>query len=121
MSGCGRVEHQPLGRSSARPVPSQAEPSDVEPSASDGLPDDGVGGDSPAPLPVPSTAGFPDSTAVACAGKPSAAQVIAALRRDRDVLPAGVTPTATTGPLCSGTWQYTVLEMSGHEPLQVVS
>ena len=59
--------------------------------------------------------------AVACAGKPSLNQVVAALRRDRDILPAGVTPKAATGPLCAGSWQYTVLSIANRDPLQVVT
>ncbi len=124
--GCGRVEQRPLGPHPIRstggrlgPTPSEpAEPSDLDPSTPGG-PDDGVTGETPPPVPTPT--GFADSPAVACAGRPSTGQVVAALRRDRDVLPAGVTPKATTGPLCAGTWQYTVLELPGHDPLQVVS
>jgi hypothetical protein len=58
---------------------------------------------------------------VSCAGSPSVSQVVAALRRDRDILPAGVKPTATTGPLCATTWQYTVLALPDRDPLQVVT
>jgi hypothetical protein len=29
--------------------------------------------------------------------------------------------TVPIGPLCAGTWQYTVLTVTGREPLQVVS
>jgi hypothetical protein len=47
--------------------------------------------------------------------------VIAALRRDRNLLPPGATPKIVTGPLCAGSWQYTVMNIPGREALQVVT
>jgi len=64
---------------------------------------------------------FSDLTAAPCANRPSGDQVIAVVRRQRSLLPAGATVTVTTGPLCSGSWQYTVLEVPNREPLQVVT
>ncbi|SCG60017.1 hypothetical protein GA0070614_3140 [Micromonospora coxensis] len=61
----------------------------------------------------------PAAVATACAGRPSADRVVGLLR-DR-VLPAGVRVRATTGPLCADGWQYTVLAVTGHEALQVVT
>jgi hypothetical protein len=69
--------------------------------------------------PTPSPTGFSESYVVPCGGRPSAAQVISAVRRHGSLIAAGSSPTATTGPLCSGTWQYTVLAVPDHEPLQV--
>jgi hypothetical protein len=69
----------------------------------------------------PSPTGFSESYVVPCNGRPSAAQVISAVRRHGSLLTAGVSVSATTGPLCSGTWQYTVLAVPDHEPLQVVT
>lgn len=60
------------------------------------------------------------STAVDCGGDPTGEQVIALLRRSAG-LPDGVTMTVAVRPRCAGTWQYTVVEVSGHEPMQVVS
>jgi hypothetical protein len=37
------------------------------------------------------------------------------------VLPSGVTPKIVTGPLCAGSWQYTVMNVPGREALQVVT
>ncbi|MBM0278810.1 hypothetical protein JM949_27680 [Micromonospora sp. STR1s_6] len=37
------------------------------------------------------------------------------------VLPANVRVRVRTGPLCAGEWQFTVLEVTGHEELQVVT
>ena|SRR5690348_11027501 len=79
----------------------------------------------PAPPSVRPTAasptGFSESYVVPCGGHPSAAQVIAVVRRHGSLLAAGASVSATTGPLCSGTWQYTVLAVPDHEPLQVVT
>jgi hypothetical protein len=108
-----------------RPVPSgapPARPSPVEPSAAA----------APAPTtraPVtPATTlgasasrgGFPDDIAVPCAGKPSADQLLSFLRRALS-MPANANLTVRTGPLCSGTWQYTVVLQPNVDPLQVVT
>jgi hypothetical protein len=69
----------------------------------------------------PSATGFPESYVVSCAGRPSADQVIAVVRRQPSLLPSGASVTVTNGPLCSGTWQYTVLTVTDREPLQVVT
>jgi hypothetical protein len=68
----------------------------------------------------PSPSGFSEYAAVACNGRPSAAQVIALLRRT-SVLRAGARPTVTSGPLCAGTWQYTVLTLPDEGSLYVVT
>jgi hypothetical protein len=70
---------------------------------------------------TPSPTGFSESYVVPCHGRPSAAQVISAVRRHGSLLTPGASVTATTGPLCSGIWQYTVLVVPDHEPLQVVT
>jgi hypothetical protein len=72
------------------------------------------------PLPSPSPTGFSELVAVACNGRPTAEQVLAVLRRST-ILPAGARPTVGSGPLCAGTWQYTVLNLPDHEPLRVVT
>ncbi|MEV0715754.1 hypothetical protein [Asanoa sp. NPDC050611] len=76
----------------------------------------------PPPLPPPSptaSEGFPDSPAVACGGRPSAAQIVTLLKR-RGLLPSSYQRRVTVGPLCAGTWQWTVLDTS-NGPLQAVS
>lgn len=79
----------------------------------------------PSPPSVPTTSlsptGFSESYVVPCSGRPSASQVIAVVRRHGSLLAAGASVSATTGPLCSGIWQYTVLAVPDHEPLQVVT
>ena len=75
----------------------------------------------PTRRPTSSPNGFSESYVVPCQGRPSAAQVISAVRRHGSLLDAQSSPRATTGPLCSGTWQYTVLAVRDHEPLQVIT
>jgi hypothetical protein len=68
--------------------------------------------------PLPS---FDEAYAIPCAGYPSAEQVVALVRRKGGLLPrTGAVPVAK-GPLCAGTWQYTVFAVPGQEQLQVVS
>jgi hypothetical protein len=67
-----------------------------------------------------STPSFAAATAVDCAGHPTAAQVLATLR-SRGVLSTNINATARIGPLCADTWQYTVLVITGREPLQVIT
>jgi hypothetical protein len=81
--------------------------------------------DVPAPVPTtpasPTPTGFSDSNVVPCNGTPTGAQVIAVVRRQPALLPAGATVTVQTGPMCISTWQYTILVTSGREPLQVLT
>jgi hypothetical protein len=67
-----------------------------------------------------SSAGFPEGSAASCAGRPGADQVVA-LVRAKGILDGTGTVSARLGPLCAGTWQYTILAVPGREPLQVVS
>ncbi len=81
----------------------------------------------PPVLPLPSAlpsatspTGFPDGTTASCAGRPGADRVIA-LVRAKGMVDGTRTVSAQVGPLCAGTWQYTVLVVPGREPLQVVT
>lgn len=87
---------------------------------------------SPLPIPLPSevltttTAAaaaptFGEAYAVSCAGYPSGDAVVALLRRTPGLLSANARVTIRTGPLCAGTWQYTVVSVGGREPLAVVT
>ncbi|MEV4754052.1 hypothetical protein AB0J86_02910 [Micromonospora sp. NPDC049559] len=72
-------------------------------------------------FPLPGqTSTAPDEIATDCQGRPSAAQVIALLRR-ADVVPAQAQASVSTGPLCAEEWQYTVVQVPKRDPLQVVS
>lgn len=74
------------------------------------------------PSAPPSSPGpFPELTVTDCQGRPTGEQIIAAVRRKSSVLPSSGTVTVTRPPVCAGTWQYTVLTVSGREPLQVVT
>ncbi|MCI4063325.1 hypothetical protein MRQ36_12365 [Micromonospora sp. R77] len=71
-----------------------------------------------APRPVPTPA---DLVATRCTDGPSGNRVARLLRGPDGILPAAVRVTVRTGPLCAGEWQYTVLAVTGHEELQVVT
>ncbi|MEV0392834.1 hypothetical protein [Polymorphospora rubra] len=76
----------------------------------------------PTVTPSPTYGGF---TAVNCAGNPSGAQVTDLLRRSPGLLRANATLRVLREPVCAGTWQYTVVEVTvpgrGGSPMQVVS
>lgn len=110
LPGCGTAATPVAAPSVSVPSTPAASPTPVPPAV-------------PPPLPVPSAsspAGFPPNLAVGCAGNPGVDRIVA-LVRAQGVLDAGQSATATLGPLCAGTWQYTVLQAPQREPLQVVS
>ncbi|RKN29714.1 hypothetical protein D7044_22475 [Micromonospora musae] len=84
--------------------------------------------------PAPPATGLPSTTpglsspsadaglvATPCRGGPTGERVINVLRGGAAVLPDGVRVKVGTEPLCAADWQYTVLEVTGHEELQVVT
>jgi hypothetical protein len=73
---------------------------------------------SPTPSPA---ASFSETYYVACLGRPSGEQVVATVRAKTSLLPRSGTIGVPTGPLCSGTWQYTILQAPGKDPLLVVT
>jgi hypothetical protein len=81
----------------------------------------------PALTPRPTRTASPTPTAFAetyvqpCAGRPSADQVAAVVRRQPNLLTSGQSVGVQIGPLCAGVWQYTVFTVANHEPLQVVT
>nr|WP_091090587.1 hypothetical protein [Micromonospora nigra] len=74
----------------------------------------------PGALP-PSPTTDPGTVAVECRTGPSRAQVVDLVRGRSGVLPADARVRVRTGPLCAADWQYTVLAVTGYEPLQVVT
>ncbi|MEU8253428.1 hypothetical protein AB0C06_04060 [Micromonospora inaquosa] len=87
-------------------------------------------GPSTAPATTPATAPplatvtpTPDAglVATACRNGPTGQRVLQLLRGQAGVLPANVRVQVRTGPLCAGDWQFTVLAVTGHEELQVVT
>ena len=111
MAGCGTPPElqrpaptrtpAPLGTPSATPTPTPAT----------SLPSPGLSGPS----------GDPGLVAVPCPDGPSGARVIDLVRSRNGVLPGNVRVRVDTGPLCAGDWHYTVLEVTGHEALQVIT
>ncbi|MCT2276071.1 hypothetical protein M3G91_00420 [Micromonospora chalcea] len=92
----------PVPSTSATPTPSATTAAPVTPSA---------------PALSPST----PVVATPCRGRPSGDRIVALLRGSAGVLPRDVRVTVATGPLCAEGWQYTVLAVTGHEELQVVT
>lgn len=82
-----------------------------------------------APTPPPATglpgAGAPTAdpglVAVRCPDGPSGRRVIDLVRGRGGVLPRDARVRVRTGPLCAGDWHYTVLDVTGHEDLHVVT
>ncbi|HEX5540914.1 MAG TPA: hypothetical protein VFX60_05030 [Micromonospora sp.] len=111
LVGCG------LPPELADPPPATVRPSPPSPSQSPAIP-------TPEPpvltTPPETTLTFSELTAEDCQGRPTARQVIDLLRRNR-LLPQNVTVTVDSSPVCAGNWHYTVVQVPGHEPLQVVS
>ncbi|MGC4744860.1 hypothetical protein ACLQ28_04235 [Micromonospora sp. DT201] len=59
--------------------------------------------------------------ATACRNGPTGERVVQLLRGRAGVLPANVRVQVHTGPLCAADWQFTLVEVTGHEELQVVT
>ncbi|WP_446220847.1 hypothetical protein [Micromonospora sp. IBHARD004] len=74
-----------------------------------------------APTTPTATATSADLVAGPCPAGPSGDRVVSLLRGAAGVLPRDVRVRVRTGPLCAGDWQYTVLDVTGHEELQVVT
>ncbi|RLP99116.1 hypothetical protein [Micromonospora sp. CV4] len=77
----------------------------------------------PATPPVDTPTATPDAglVATACRNGPTGQRVVQLVRGRGGVLPDNVRVRVRTGPLCAADWQYTVLEVTGHEELQVVT
>ncbi len=96
------------------PTPSATEPSETPPYPPGFTPRQSP---SRSPSPSPSPSPFPEYTTAPCAGRVKAEDVISAVKANTSINPSK----ALTGPLCAGTWQYTVVEVSGNDPVQVVT
>lgn len=108
LAGCGVPPElrQPALAASSTPRPSPTPTPSATPTLT--LP----------PVVPPTTAA---AVAVACRNGPSGDRVVALLRGSAGVLPRSAEVRVRTGPLCADDWQYTVLEVTGHEELQVIS
>ncbi|MEU1588631.1 hypothetical protein [Micromonospora sp. NPDC005710] len=115
MAGCGA----PPGLGEPTSVPTHsATPATPGPSTAPPTP--------PATAPTLGTAtptSTPDAGLVAtpCRNGPTGQRVLQLLRGRAGVLPANVRVQVRTGPLCAADWQFTVLAVTGHEELQVVT
>ena len=111
LPGCGtppELREPQAAPTSARPVP-------VIPTVAAPLPVPSTS------TPAPTTAAPSDLAAMPCRGGPTGAQVVALLRKPPIGLPKQAHATVTVGPLCADGWQYTIVEVPDHEPLEVVS
>ncbi|MDG4774224.1 hypothetical protein [Solwaraspora sp. WMMD792] len=123
VAGCGRPPGIGAPTADAVPAPTgmpspTAPPSTAPSGTSTPTPSN------PPPVTPSSSAsadGFPVAVAVDCAGRPSAAQVVALLRRTDGLLPPGAQVSVPVAPRCAGSWQYTVVQIPSREPLQVVT
>lgn len=93
----------------------RASPPTASPSASPALPP----GYSPRPTGTPSATAspYPVFSAVPCGAKPSATEIASLVKQKASV----TTGKALTGPLCAGTWHYTLFEVQGKEPVHVLT
>jgi hypothetical protein len=57
---------------------------------------------------------------VTCGGNPGGRAVLAVLRR-AGLVTRSSGARVVTGPMCAGTWQWTVVQMPNADPLQVVT
>ncbi|GAB3950122.1 hypothetical protein GCM10027614_50050 [Micromonospora vulcania] len=83
----------------------------------------GIPSSRPTTPPTGTMSATPDAglVATACRNGPTGQRVVQLLRGRAAVLPDNVQVRVRTGPLCAADWQYTVLEVTGHEELQVVT
>ncbi|MGN9775158.1 hypothetical protein ACTMS0_05180 [Micromonospora sp. H33] len=110
-AGCGAPPdlRQPAPTRAATPGPTGT-PTAVPSPPVTGLPE----------LPGTGSTSSPGLVAVTCTAGPSG-QRVTDLVRGRDVLPRDARVQVKTGPLCADDWHYTVLDVAGYEPLQVVT
>ncbi|WP_433533704.1 hypothetical protein ACQPYA_31045 [Micromonospora sp. CA-263727] len=59
--------------------------------------------------------------AVACQGGPSQQQITDLVRGRSGLLPRNAKVAVRTGPMCAADWHFTLLDVTGYEPLQVVT
>ena len=116
VAGCGLAPKGPVRDPNARP-PSPSGPTDEPPTTRRPVVTPTT---RTTTTPSASASGFGTLVAVACNGKPTGEQVLSLLRR-QGVVGAQANARVTNGPLCAGTWQYTVVAMADVEPIDVVT
>ncbi|WP_337588087.1 hypothetical protein [Micromonospora lupini] len=115
LTGCGAPPElsDPAGAPSGVSTPTAPGPTGVPTGTPSTVPS--------TPLSTPSATRDPGLVATACRNGPTGQRVVQLLRGRASVLPDNVRVRVRTGPLCAGDWQYTVVEVTGHEELQVVT
>ncbi|MFC4018577.1 hypothetical protein ACFOW4_11575 [Micromonospora sp. GCM10011542] len=116
LAGCGAPPE--LSRPAAAPSSAPVTPASPPATPPSGPPTSTPLNPPAGPVPATSDAGL---VATTCQDGPSGQRVIDLLRGRAAVLPDDVRVRVRTGPLCAADWQYTVLEVTGHEELQVVT
>ncbi|MFC8845653.1 MULTISPECIES: hypothetical protein [unclassified Micromonospora] len=113
LAGCGTPPELRRPGTGATGSPGPTPPASAPP----------TGASAPVTPPVAGPPTTPGSDLVAgpCRDGPSADRVVALLRGPSGVLSRSVAVRVGDGPLCAGDWQYTVLRVTGHEELQVIS
>ncbi|WP_341721466.1 hypothetical protein QQG74_31185 [Micromonospora sp. FIMYZ51] len=114
LAGCGEP---PELRESGSGLPTRAAtPSGPDPTPSTPPPTAG------APVTItPSPTADPGLVAVACPNEPTQQRIVDLVRGRGGLLPRDARVRVRTGPLCAAGWQFTALEVTGYEPLQVVT
>ncbi|MEV4269938.1 hypothetical protein [Micromonospora aurantiaca] len=112
LAACGTPPELRAPPAAATPVPVPSASATPSPSATSAP---------PTPVLPPTLSPSVPASAAPCRGRPSGDRIIALLRGSAGVLPRDVRVTVATGPLCAEGWQYTVLTVTGHEELQVVT
>ncbi|GAA2193844.1 hypothetical protein GCM10009848_55500 [Micromonospora lupini] len=115
LTGCGAPPElsDPAGAPSGVSTPTAPGPTGVPTGTPSTVPS--------TPLSTPSATRDPGLVATACRNGPTGQRVVQLLRGRASVLPDNVRVRVRTGPLCAADWQYTVVEVTGHEELQVVT
>ncbi|WP_433494581.1 hypothetical protein ACQP26_30030 [Micromonospora sp. CA-248089] len=112
LTACGAPPELRAPSAAATPLPVPSVSGTPTPSATSAA---------PVPPPAPTLSPAVPVSAAPCRGRPSGDRIVALLRGSAGVLPRDVRVTVATGPLCAEGWQYTVLTVTGHEELQVVT
>jgi hypothetical protein len=114
LSGCG--EPPDLRDGSARPTPPPA----TAAATGSATPTPPPFGEPPGTVPtgVPTDAGL---VAVACPGQPSRQRILDLVRGRDGLLPRTARVQVTSGPRCAAGWHFTGIDVTGYEPLQVVT
>jgi hypothetical protein len=112
LTGCGAPpELSGAGPTPPRPTATPAATGPATPPPTPPLP----------PPTLPPTPALDAPVAGACPDGPSGARVVALVRGAGGIIPSGVRVRAKSGPFCAGRWHYSVLDVTGHEELQVVT